>query len=225
MSHRARRSVALGTAAAVGLLLLAAPSPAQALLDLAAAAEPGEPYAALVALLSLLAWLLAGWLALTVLTTAAGHLPGAAGRAGTGVARRVAPTAVRRAVEVALGLSVAVGPLGGSPALAAPPAGPPVSAPALEGTAPPPTPPLDWAAPPAPPPVSETAVVVQPGDTLWDLAEQDLTTRTGARPSDAEVAQAWPSWWAANRDAVGEDPDLIQPGTPLRPPGDAPASS
>jgi nucleoid-associated protein YgaU len=61
-------------------------------------------------------------------------------------------------------------------------------------------------------------VVVQPGDTLWDLAEADLQARTGAAPADAQVASAWPSWWAANRDAVGADPDLLHPGTSLRRP-------
>ncbi len=69
--------------------------------------------------------------------------------------------------------------------------------------------------------------MVQPGDSLWELAEADLAAR-GEPTTDAAVAQAWPSWWAANRDTVGEDPDLLQPGTRLTPPpadGTTPASS
>lgn len=85
---------------------------------------------------------------------------------------------------------------------------------------------LDWASPDAAPGPSASTpnptggagpVVVQPGDSLWELAEQDLAAR-GASTSDAAVAQAWPAWWAANREAVGDDPDLLQPGTPLTPP-------
>ena len=59
---------------------------------------------------------------------------------------------------------------------------------------------------------------VGPGDTLWCLAEAALQASTGTQPTDRQVAQAWPSWWAANRDAVGADPDLLHPGTSLRRP-------
>lgn len=254
MSVPAGRTVVLGTTAAAVLLLLAAPTPAAALRALRDPAAATDPTAPLVALLSLLAWALAGWLALVVLVTAAGHLPGAAGRLGAAVSRRVAPAAVRRVVEVALGLSVAVGALGSSPALAAPgPAGGPAApaAASLDWAAPAPAPgedrgpagppaqDLDWAANAVavPDAASPSEVVVQPGDSLWRLAEQDLAGRSGVTPSPAEVAQVWPSWWAANRGAVGEDPDLIHPGTPLTPPPadpppadgaappDAPASS
>jgi len=59
---------------------------------------------------------------------------------------------------------------------------------------------------------------VQPRDTLWDLAEAELQARTGTPPADSQVAQAWPTWWAANRDAVGPDPHLLLPGTALQAP-------
>ena len=68
-------------------------------------------------------------------------------------------------------------------------------------------------APPAPAPDSRT-VVVRRGDSLWRVAERAL----GPDASDREVAAAWPRWWAANREAVGDDPDLITPGTRLQPP-------
>lgn len=58
-------------------------------------------------------------------------------------------------------------------------------------------------------------VVVRPGDSLWRIAEAELTRRHGAAPSDAEVAAYWPRIHAANRALVGPDPDLVRPGVPL----------
>ena len=58
-------------------------------------------------------------------------------------------------------------------------------------------------------------VVVRPGDTLWDLAARHL----GPEATDADVAEAWPTWYAANRAVIGDDPDLILPGQQLRIPG------
>lgn len=57
-------------------------------------------------------------------------------------------------------------------------------------------------------------VVVVPGDTLWEIAAAHL----GDSPPDAEIAQAVTRWYAANRAAVGADPDLILPGLTLRAP-------
>lgn len=54
-------------------------------------------------------------------------------------------------------------------------------------------------------------VVVRRGDTLWDLAARSL----GPAASDAEIAAAWPRWWHANHDVIGDDPDLLLPGTRL----------
>lgn len=54
-------------------------------------------------------------------------------------------------------------------------------------------------------------VVVVPGDTLWDLARESL-------PGDADAADVvarWQEIYAANRDVVGADPDLIRPGMRL----------
>lgn len=229
MSAAPPRRVLLGAAAATALLLRTAPRPAVALRELAHAGSASDPAAPLVALVALVAWALAAWLLLTGLVTAAAHLPGAAGLVSAVVARRLAPAAVRRAVEVALGLTVAVGVLGASPAAASSgPAAGPAAAPSLDWSATPgPTTPL--AIPSSGPAPAE--VVVRPGDSLWALAEQDLTARREATPTDADVAQAWPGWWAANREVIGDDPDLLQPGTALtRPPADGvapagPASS
>lgn len=256
MSSAPPRRVVLGAAVAALLLLLAAPSPGSAVRALRAAADATDPTGPLVALVALLAWVLAGWLLLTALLTTGAHLPGLVGRLLDAVARRVAPAAVRRAVEVALGLTVAVGALGASPAAAASGADvgpaaatasldwgaagpvdagggldrPAAGAPATTRPSAPPAARLDWPGVDAPVPADATAddaarpadaVVVQPGDTLWGLAAEDLQARGSTAPSNADIAQAWPTWWAANRDAVGDDPDLLHPGTPLlRPPAD-----
>jgi nucleoid-associated protein YgaU len=55
---------------------------------------------------------------------------------------------------------------------------------------------------------------VQPGDSLWAIAGRQL----GPEASDAQIARAWPQWWSANRAVVGDDPNLIHPGTHLVPP-------
>lgn len=59
-----------------------------------------------------------------------------------------------------------------------------------------------------------SAVVVRAGDCLWDIAARTL----GASATPARIARSWPSWWAANRAVIGDDPDLLQPGTRLVPP-------
>ncbi|MCW2726320.1 MAG: hypothetical protein JWN35_3241, partial [Frankiales bacterium] len=106
----------LGTGLATGLLLAAAPSPAQAVHTVSTAAAATDPCTPLVALVALAAWVLAGWVLLTALLLAGGRLPGLVGRGARGACRRVAPYALRRLVEVALGLTVAAGALGASPA-------------------------------------------------------------------------------------------------------------
>lgn len=55
-------------------------------------------------------------------------------------------------------------------------------------------------------------VVVLRGDSLWSIAADHL----GAGASDAEVAAAWPAWFAANRQTIGDDPDRLLPGQLLR---------
>jgi nucleoid-associated protein YgaU len=66
--------------------------------------------------------------------------------------------------------------------------------------------------------VAGAGVVVEPGDSLWRIAERQLQADDGASPTAARTAVAWPSWWAANRPAIGDDPDLLRPGTVLHPP-------
>ena len=252
MAEGRARSTGLVVGVALLLLTTWAPRPGQAvghLRDLERATDPTGP---LVAVLALCAWTLALWLLLTVVLVLGGRVPGLLGRAASSAARRIAPSAVRRGVELALGLAVTLGPLGAAPAAAQAPAAaataPAATAPAATApgdtapvnTAQEPAPDLDWpttdgeaaapgpaARPPVPAPAAPTgSVVVRPGDTLWALAEASLQ-RTGRRaPTDRQIAAAWPVWWSANREVIGPDPDLIHPGTTLRVPssGAAPGS-
>lgn len=67
---------------------------------------------------------------------------------------------------------------------------------------------------PAAPAPSVVEIVVLRGDTLWSLAERSL----GAEVSDAQVAAECRRWFDANRDVIGDDPDLIKPGQILSAP-------
>ncbi|MEV5965804.1 LysM peptidoglycan-binding domain-containing protein [Kribbella sp. NPDC051952] len=60
-------------------------------------------------------------------------------------------------------------------------------------------------------------VVVKAGDSLWSLAAREL----GPGASAAAVAARWPEWYAANRQVIGPDPDLILPGQVLHIPAAA----
>jgi hypothetical protein len=60
---------------------------------------------------------------------------------------------------------------------------------------------------------------VLPGDSLWSIAASLLPAADAA-----EVDQAWRRIYRANRPAVGDDPDLLLPGTTLRLP-EPPASA
>lgn len=147
-------------------------------------------------------------------------------RAAAGRAQRLLllyPRVVRaglRAVAVtAIGLAGAAPTLPASATVAAggPTPRPPVVAPARPAAEP-----LDW-------PLARTTpdrrrspsrsrsdgyVVVQPGDCLWGLVARSL----GPTADPRAVAATWPRWWAANRDVVGADPDLLHSGERLRVP-------
>ena len=60
-------------------------------------------------------------------------------------------------------------------------------------------------------------VVVHRGDSLWSIARRQL----GPGATDAEVAAAWPHWYAANRAVIGPDPGHLLPGQVLVPPAGA----
>jgi nucleoid-associated protein YgaU len=60
-------------------------------------------------------------------------------------------------------------------------------------------------------------VAVLSGDTLWNIAAREL----GPAATDVEVALRWPRWYLANRDVIGENPDVLLPGQILKSPSTA----
>jgi nucleoid-associated protein YgaU len=60
-------------------------------------------------------------------------------------------------------------------------------------------------------PSRATTVVVSVGDTLWEIAAQQL----GPQSTIEETAAAWPAIYSLNRDLIGPDPDVIEPGQRL----------
>lgn len=180
------------------------------------------------------------YLLLTALLVGCSQLPGLTGRLAGALTGRLVPAFLRRAVEAALGIAVATASVSApaAPALAARTAGPRPS-PTSTATAPPaartpaartPGPPLPSLDRPESPPqprarppgqiltpgraVVDVVVVVRRGDSLWRIAARHL----GPQATEAQVAAAWPRWYAANRAVVGPDPNLLLPGQRLMPP-------
>ena len=158
-------------------------------------------------------WVCVGWFLLAVACSAAAAAPGVVGRSCSAAAEVLAPWTLRKIVAAGLGLTVVTGPA------AAAAAGPMQLqvAPAAAGTLVDrsPTrlgtdlPPLDRPADPA------YVVTVRPGDCLWLIAARQL----GPQATDAEIAAAWPDWYATNRWVIGADPNLLLPGQRLVAPG------
>ncbi|MGH8776652.1 MAG: LysM peptidoglycan-binding domain-containing protein, partial [Jiangellaceae bacterium] len=94
------------------------------------------------------------------------------------------------------------------------------SLPGVGRPAPEPVTPVPWVPEiPQPAPAEsrdDAQVVVEPGDCLWDIAAE----RLGADATVAGIAADWPRWYQANRDVVGDDPDLLLPGMVLRVPAE-----
>lgn len=149
---------------------------------------PAEALSAVaaVALVGCAAWL---WLVTTV--TAFDAARGQAARSLTGC-----PGVVRRLVLTACGVALAASV---APAHADAPASgaglPPQPVVATAGMAPAPQ-----------------EVTVRSGDNLWNIASERLTPPNA---SDSEIDRAWRGLWSANRDVVGDDPDLLLPGQRL----------
>ena len=59
-------------------------------------------------------------------------------------------------------------------------------------------------------------VTVRAGDTLWALAQQSLPPRADGCVDYGAVTARWHRIYDLNRDRIGPDPDLIQPGQRLR---------
>ncbi len=243
----------------------------------------------LIFVVALLAWACFAWLALGTLLMALSAIPGALGSACGALAERMTPAVYRRVARVALGISVAAGPvLGALPAHAATVNQPTQAAAAAQllpgldrpgsldragtvdtqlpsgiqlpnldraGTVDnqlpsgiqlpnldrpggsdirdelpmPDRPTSSQAGLPNPerpqttdpvlrPPTrhvqAEEQYVVKRGDNLWDIARQHLPD--GA--SNAEINREWHRWYYANRQVVGDNPDMVLPGQVLTPP-------
>ncbi|MGV8976787.1 MAG: LysM peptidoglycan-binding domain-containing protein [Cellulomonas sp.] len=181
---------------------------------------------------------LTAWLALSLVVAtlcATGRAAGVRWRAGERLVARCAPDLVRRALVLAvgagIGLSAATGATAAAPgdldlgwtataatttaspamtatglsAVAATPAGTTTTVSSVANAQ---TPTTEAA---VPVPVQDDTVVVEPGDTLWHIAQRALPSGAGA----ADIASAWPAWYAANAALIGDDPDLLQPGQVL----------
>jgi resuscitation-promoting factor RpfA len=72
---------------------------------------------------------------------------------------------------------------------------------------------------PAPNALSVAEVVVHRGDTLWAIAARRLDPAATAADIEAECRR----WFAVNREAIGDDANLILPGQLLRPPPSPPS--
>lgn len=59
--------------------------------------------------------------------------------------------------------------------------------------------------------LGDAEVVVSPGDSLWSI----VATQLGPLATAADVAEAWPVWYEANRTTIGDDPSLLIPGQVL----------
>lgn len=70
---------------------------------------------------------------------------------------------------------------------------------------------------PGVPTPSADRVRVRVGDSLWLIAAR----RLGPTVTAAQTAAAWPRWYAANREVIGAEPDLIFPGQLLTAPAAA----
>ncbi|HEY9413000.1 MAG TPA: hypothetical protein VIP77_25725 [Jiangellaceae bacterium] len=250
MSSRVRPHLLIGLLGAAGSVAgVAGWGAADALTSARAGAASFEEL--VVISCAALAWAGCVWIASVVALVAVTAAPGVAGRIAARWSAALVPGLARHAVRSALGFAALAAPIAASAPMAAstpvaaasPVAAVPVSAMHIAGAhavatgessprplpdvgRPPVRPPGDAAQVTDPPdhaPAGDTAVLitVEPGDSLWAIAEHHL----GPRATDHRIAAEWPRWFAANRDEIGPDPDHIVPGTMLRAPPahDAPA--
>lgn len=187
-------------------------------------ADARGPVVAAVAVLRLAALAAASWLAVVAVVAAVADALGATGVAGA--AERSLPPALRRLLTGLAGAGTAgVVVLGASgtatpgSAVAPPAVERLVRLPALPGD-PPPTATMavldDEPTAPAEEPAAASAWTVEPGESLWSIAEELVAERLGRPPTDAEVDGPWRQLVDANRDRlVGGDPDRLFPGQVL----------
>lgn len=187
-----------------------------------------DPTSLVVLAAAWVSWALSCYLVAGVAVAAASHLRRTPATSPL-VATLVVPASLRRLVAATVGASATAMVVTVLPAAAW--AGSPTP-PAPAATASP----LDWPglAAPSPAPVRHLPapavglvspphhrggsrpdeLVVRPGDSLWSLAAR----RLGPGAPATAIAAEWPRLYAANRTAIGPDPNLIHPGQRLSPP-------
>jgi nucleoid-associated protein YgaU len=174
----------------------------------------------------LLAWAVWAWGVLGLALTVASAVPGAVGGAARVVLHAALPAGARRSAAVLLGIGLGItAPLvtAALPTLAptASAAAPVQDVPDWPAPAPAAAPLPDWpaaAAPATASPAPGQRVVVR-GDCLWHIAADSLLGQLGRLPTAGEIASAVDTWWHANADVIGPDPDRLLPGQVLRVPG------
>lgn len=169
------------------------------------------------------------WLAAVFALEALAGLPGGVGQAVRRLRDRLGPWGGGAVVSLAFGLLTApttaaadapTDPLDLTQVTA--PATPAPATPDAADTQPRPAPTApDEVDSPADGPSTEDVVTaersgieVRAGDTLWDIAARHL----GPHATATAVAAEWPRWHEANREAIGDDPHLLLPGTRLTAP-------
>ncbi|PRZ38584.1 hypothetical protein CLV47_12051 [Antricoccus suffuscus] len=159
-------------------------------------------------------WVLCGWLTIAIACWAGAALPGRSGRTLGRIAGLISPRLIRRALGIAVGISLGPGIV--QVAAASPPAAPVAVVAELpqDGTTPSLTSGVDWPVDPAAPAATST-IAAHPGDCLWSLAEAHL----GYGATIAEISSEVDRWWDANAEVIGGDPDLLFPGQVLVVPG------
>jgi len=227
----------LVAAAAVGSVFLSTARDAGAAI---AAAGPAGPADGILLVVALGGTLLSLWLGLGLALSALSALPGAIGQVCSLLAARLAPAAARKVVAFVLGTTLTAALVPGTavartsleaprPALVASAqnavsfladGAPDASIRWVSDT----ITPVDVAPPPSWSPERPrspkkdaspaNAVVVRRGDTLWSIAAH----RLGPAATSADIDAEWHRWFAANRDVIGDDANVIAPGQLLSPP-------
>ncbi|HEU4330043.1 MAG TPA: LysM domain-containing protein [Lapillicoccus sp.] len=221
---RPGRSLVAASAALLlcGLAVRAFELTGAAALDAVSESGPDAPADLLVLGAAGIGLLLVLWLGVGFLLAILGTLPGGVGRFASVAADRVSPPLARRAAALVLGTTLVAT---GTPLAAHAAEPPPAPTTSVQVTVPPaPDPafgvttrtsglgPLGSAPrPTASPP--ETVTVTR-GDSLWAIAARHL----GPGATRQQIAREWPRWYAANRGAIGPNPDLIRAGLVLTAP-------
>jgi nucleoid-associated protein YgaU len=196
-------------AAATGIGCVAALLEGAARLDAAMAAAVPDP--AFVSVAQILAATSGCWLAVGTLCTLLGEVRWR-GRTAARLGARLLPGGWRTALLAAVGTSLLSGPAvaAGSGAM---PAGHDIGHPSASAVAVLHGLPLPdrasgvWHRP-------HRSVTVRAGDSLWALSASALPAHTNP---GAIAGRCW-RWYDANADVIGDDPDLLLPGTRLQAP-------